>query len=511
MSFQSILYPHVRPDVPTEQAEAPEFFKDLNIDQIVAAVTTGRDEYDLKPFFHRPLDDVDDIAYRHEVMKDLESPRLLERIISFAEKMRDMRRHLKQVEKLYYRLQKSAWLLDAVAIYCEAIRQLLADLKQTEPKSRGLRDFRQYLVRYIKSESFNNMVADTKRVEADLCSVKYCVVIRGTSVTVRGYEAEADYSVEIEQTFAKFRQGSVKDYRVKFSNSLEMNHIEAQILDQVVKLYPEIFSYFEDYCSKYRSFTDATVLRFDREIQFYVCYLDYIGRLRRAGLAFCYPIVSRRTKQISLSDVFDLALATKLVSENAAVVTNDFYLEGKERVFVVSGPNQGGKTTFSRTFGQLHYLASLGCLVPGSQAQLFQFDHLFTHFEREENIANLRGKLQDDMLRIRRTLDQATPNSLVIMNEIFSSTALEDAVFLATKVMQRILDLDCLCVCVTFLDELTVLSDSVVSMVSTVIPDNPALRTFKLIRRPADGRAYAISIAEKYRLTYRSVKERIAS
>ena len=511
MKFQSILALLPNTDVNAETAAAPAYFTDLNLDQIVAAITAGKDDYNLKPFFYEPLETPQAIVYRQEVMRDLENPALFNSVSRFASKMKSVRDHLIQAGKMYYTYQKRDWFLDATDIYCDAVNNLLLDAKAALPSSDGFVNLISYLSDYVNSPFFGGLLAEIANLKARLASIRYYLRIGNNSVTVSRYDSEVDYSAEIQADFEKFKQGAAADHRFKFSSDPQMDHIEAGVLARVARLYPEIFSELDAFAARNANVLDRTICRFDREVQFYVSYIDYLRRFRNAGLQFCYPYVTRDSKEIQSSKCFDVALAKSLLDKNSPIVTNDFYLRGEERMIIVSGPNQGGKTTFARMFGQVHHLAAIGCPVPGADARLFLFDKLFAHFEREEDIHNLRGKLHDDLFRMHETLTIATSNSIIILNEVFNSTSLRDSIFLSTKILSTIIELDAICVCVTFIDELAKLSNTTVSMASNVEPDNAAERTYKIIRRPLDGLAYAISIAEKYQVTYSQLKERLKS
>lgn len=510
MTFQSVLYER-ETEASDRARPCPEYFRDLNMDQILDAITAGYEEYDLKPFFYSPLATPGAIEYRHDVLRDLEDTRTFECITSFTGAMRLMREQAALVQRLEHKYQKNRWFLQAVETYCAAICRFSDDLAKLRLNSRAFVAFRDYVRSYVHSKGFASLLATSQKLTHELDRIGYSILIKGNTVTVRGYDSEPDYSADVIETFRRFAQGEESEYKFKSSDRIEMNHVEARILEFVAALNPEIFSNLDGFFAGNQAFADPLLARFDREVHFYIAYLELVDKLKGRGLSFCYPAVSTTDKAVSSEDGFDLALAIAFTKTDKSIVCNDFYLKGKERILIVTGPNQGGKTTFARTFGQLHHLGAIGCLVPGTAARLLLFDRIYTHFERGENLEDRRGKLQDDLIRVHDIVQESTSHSIIIINEIFSSTTLRDAIGLAQKVIERLAEMDLLCVCVTFLDELASYNERTVSMVSTVAPDDPNVRTYKIVRRPADGRSFALSIAEKYELTHDRVKARIPS
>ncbi|MDO5712468.1 MAG: hypothetical protein Q4P32_12115, partial [Micrococcales bacterium] len=253
MSFHSILF--ARPeDTPALATRAPACFADLNLGQIVESITAGRDEYDLKPFFFTALTDVDAIGYRHEVMRDLQRPGLRAHIEAFADAMRTMRQWLDRAAKLHYTYQREIWFVDATQTYAVAVTALARDLGSHELGSRGMQAFREFLSGYASSAALRALVDEAAELKEKLSAVRYCLQIRGSRITVTSYDDQPDYSAEVSATFEKFRQGAAADHLIQLASYLNMNHVEAGILDLVAEIFPETFAGLDAYCARHRDY-----------------------------------------------------------------------------------------------------------------------------------------------------------------------------------------------------------------------------------------------------------------
>jgi hypothetical protein len=158
----SILFTRREDRLSAQSANAPAYFPDLNLDQIVDAVTSGRTSHDLKPFFYFSFNHVDAIRYRHEVFQDLETRASLEKVKSFTQNMHDVRVLLALVNKLHDRFHRERWFLHAVEIYCDVVNQLAIDLAAAPFKSRGLCCFRDYLTAYAADPYFKSLSQETQ-------------------------------------------------------------------------------------------------------------------------------------------------------------------------------------------------------------------------------------------------------------------------------------------------------------------------------------------------------------
>lgn len=495
-------------------AREPAHFRDLNLDQIVRAVTETAGVPEVARYFHRSPRDADLVVFRQRVFRDLEDPVTRGVAEGFTASMARTRTRLEALSRVKHPPQAHRWFLEIVLDYTAAVRELADGLDDGPDGNRvvspALRALRDDVAGHVRAAAFDRLRAGARRLRDRLGEIRYDLLLRGDQISVAPHAADGrfDFAERVLAIFERFRQGTPRAKPAGEAPALGLDIVEAGILDLVVELFPELFHDLAAFREAHRDFVPAEIVRIDRELRFYLGYLSFLEPVRRAGLPVCYPAVSATDKGLLALDVYDLALAAKRAGHGGQVVTNDLRLDGTERVLVVSGPNQGGKTTLARAFGQLHHLSSLGCPVPGRDVRIFLQDRVFTHFERAETLDEPAGKLEEELLRIRAILERATPGSVIILNEIFSSTTPDDARRLSAAVLASIVRLDVPCLWVSFVDELSLMSPTAVSMVATMADDSGTTRTYKVIRRPADGRAHALAIAQRHGLTYAQIMER---
>lgn len=502
--FTSILHLRTGAKVPPQREDS---LRDLALDQAFSQMCQEAPHAALA--FRTLLQTVDEVQFRHAVFRGLENGELRAATDSFLKGMAACRHQDARSEKAKHPYQADFLHLSAATNYVEVVGAFQSALTTILPalklESQGWTQLSTYLAEYCSAPAFTALARETLEVQKDFTDLQINILIRGGKVTVAQTDSEEDLAQSVLETFERFQQrGATEPDPVP--SKPKFDQVQAWILARAALLHPEPFARLKSFRRATDLYRDRVLDRFTEEVRFYLAYLDYVAPLRQAGLSLCYPKVSADTKDFRVSGGWDLSLAAQRVAGGKPVVTNDVSLAGDERILVISGPNQGGKTTAARMFGQVHHLAALGCPVPGNESRVFLCDHVFTAFEREENLDSLESRLSGEVKHLHNLFAEATSATVFVINEPFGSTSLHDAQILTRDLFGRISDLDSLAVCVTFIDELSRLSNKTVSMVSAVDPKTPALRTFRIERRVADGQAHAHALAAKHGLTFEQIR-----
>lgn len=186
-------------------------------------------------------------------------------------------------------------------------------------------------------------------------------------------------------------------------------------------------------CEHLESF--LTMLR--NELAFYVGCVNLKEELAKLGLPTCTPrlcpIDSWSRSWKSLCDV-SLALTKKSI-----VVGNDLVSENKT-LYLITGANQGGKSTFLRSIGQAQLMAQCGMFVAAEQFAAPIRSEIFSHFKREEDSEMKSGKLDEELSRMDLIADQLKRYDMVLFNESFSSTNEREGSEICSQITRALLD-----------------------------------------------------------------------
>ena len=259
------------------------------------------------------------------------------------------------------------------------------------------------------------------------------------------------------------------------------------------------------------------LLRLMPEFEFLVRGTEMLLALQAKGCVLSIPdIRPMEERAFSAKGLYNPCVALKIEEE---IVPNDLVFDQNAGIYVLTGPNRGGKSVITCALGLAQVMLQLGMYLPADEISISPVDGIYTHFPTGAEDTIDKGRLGEECARLGEIFDCVTPNSLVLLDESLSSTGSYEASYIAAEVLGGLAHIGCRCLFSTHLHELAAeiedlnrrsLASGGVAIDTLVAGmEGEGKRSFRILRAKPDGKSYARDIAESYGLSYEKILRRI--
>ncbi|MGN0489254.1 MAG: hypothetical protein ACI4HO_08345 [Ruminococcus sp.] len=542
-----------------------ESINDLSIDFLCDAVTDDAYEKNsIKQLLTNITDDKEVIKYRCDVFDDfMRFPQLRADLTMLLEKLNDLR----EIERFQKDSEASSlWQLinrlREIDGYVDCITKIKTTLESIDVKSEGLLNLKTNVQNIFSGSGFPELKQDitealnkAQKLKSITLGVNLDSLLRPSTVGVVSLNDKEFTDSGILKKFMRFANNDselhngndVSGYvnfhpanpstvkigfgQVVIGAQNDVNQIyDSQVTgadplsDALKKVVTDILrrtvNEIKSILHKYINVNGYSLVALMPEIIFYVRFAEFCDKIKAKGLPLCKAeVLDREERNCNIKDIYNIKLGIKfLQGDNTNIVTNDFVFDEDKRIYILTGPNRGGKTTITQAVGLAYLLAQNGIYVPASSMEFSPCDNIFTHFPADENDTVDLGRLGEESKRLSEIFTVATKYSLILLNESLATTNVAEGLYIAKDVVKSMRYLGVRAIFNTHMHDLarnleevneTVEGDSKVeSMVTGVDHGN---RSFKVCIASPEGVSYAKDIAEKYGVTFAQIKKQIDS
>jgi DNA mismatch repair protein MutS len=554
----SLLYPLGRPGQAVYGRWGQNAVKDLGIDEIAMAISIGSKYIDPNRRILLELcGDAEVIGYRQQVLDDiLHCAGLvegLEELLPSLAKLRDYALTYSQSAPI----QQTLGRLSELNTFVNCVREMQALLDSVKPaiQSRGLRELRKLLAAVEADETFQSLSKNLPELLGRLNSVPSITIginldyeLRPVEATLLTVNDKPFTGGSLLDRLMGRRKGRKENQGIGQLHELAYERVEAfgRSVAQAKRVDPMLVPLFKDLyeilkaviqpinaaLAEYARFNVRFLIPLENEIAFYLGAAALVRRLQAHGLPVCCPEILPAAERIcQMQGMFNLLLALRLEFEKGEarlgefIVLNDVDFGPHGRIFILTGPNQGGKTVYAQAVGVAQILFQAGLHIPAGTGRLSPLTGIYTHFMSAEKADPDTGRLAEEAQQMGEIFQSVDDQSLVLLNESLSSTSPGESLYLARDVVRALRLYGVLAIYATHLHELAenveavnaeVPGDSsLVSLVAGITVKGDRLeasedvtRTYKIKPSPPRGLSYAKGIAARYGISYKQLAAR---